>query len=80
MPRAYGNDSEAAGELFGKPLWRVIERERDLGRREAVPFVVEAVCDVLRAKHLRESGLFRVSGQNDLVQAARNRLGALFVA
>jgi hypothetical protein len=74
----YANDSDDARALFGVPLWRTIERERALGRTGcAVPFVVEALCDLLRAKHLRESGIFRVSGQTAQVQALRNRLGRM---
>lgn len=59
----YDKDTDDAQQLFGKPLWRIIERERDLGRQASVPFIVESLCDVMRAKHLKESGLFRVSGQ-----------------
>jgi hypothetical protein len=73
----YAHDSDDAAQLFGVPLWRTIERERELGRVASVPFVVEALCDLLRAKHLSEPGIFRVSGQTDAVQALRNKVGTM---
>jgi hypothetical protein len=30
LPKTYARDTDDAKELFGKPLWRIIERERDL--------------------------------------------------